>query len=66
MAVSKFYPAHLTPLKKLTVKYLTFATTKADVNIFAEIVHAGRGATDMKHIKQDFSLKALVQSPWVD
>ena len=29
--------------------------------LFAEILHAGRGAIDMKHIKQDLSLKAWVQ-----
>ena len=28
--------------------YLNFAITKAVVNIFAEILHAGRGAIDMK------------------
>ena len=27
---------------------------------FAEILHAGRAAIAMKHIKQDFSLKAWV------
>ena len=35
------------------------------VNIFAEILHACRGAIDMKHIKKDFSLKTWVQSPGV-
>ena len=34
--------------------------------IFAEILYAGRGAIDMKQIKQDFSRKAWVQSPGVD
>ena len=38
--------------------YFNFATTKATVNIFAEILYAGRAAIDMKHIKRDFSLKA--------
>ena len=33
---------------------------------FAEILHAGRAAIDMKHIKQDFSLKAWVLAPGVD
>ena len=42
---------------------LEFAIIKANVNIFGEILHAGRGAIDMKHIKQDFSLKAWGQSP---
>ena len=36
------------------------------VNIFAEILHAGRAAIDMKHIKRDFSLKAWVRVRWVD
>ena len=48
------------------VKYLNFAITKAIVNIFAEILCAGRAAIDMKHIKQDFSLKACVRARWVD
>ena len=30
---------------------------------FAEILHAGRAAIDMKHIKRDFSLKAWVRAP---
>ena len=29
-------------------------------------MHAGRAAIDMKHIKQDFSLKAWVRAPLVD
>ena len=33
---------------------------------FAEIIHAGRAAIDMKHIKQDFSLKAWVRAPGVE
>ena len=33
---------------------------------FAEILHAGRATIDMKHIKRDFSLKALVQARLVD
>ena len=33
---------------------------------FAEILHVGRAAIDMKHIKQDFSLKAWVRAPGVD
>ena len=32
----------------------------------AEILHAGRAAIDMKHIKQDFSLKARVPARRVD
>ena len=38
----------------------------AIINIFAEILHAGRAAIDMKHIKPDFSLKAWDRAPWVD
>ena len=48
------------------VKYLNFAITEAIVNIFAEILHAGREAIYMKHIKRNFSLKALVQACLVD
>ena len=33
---------------------------------FAEILHAGKAATDMKHIKRDYSLKASVRARWVD
>ena len=33
------------------------------VNIFAEILHTGRAAVDIKH---DFSLKAWVRACWVD
>ena len=39
---------------------------KFSLNIFIEILHAGREAIDMKHIKQDYSLKPWVQSPGVD
>ena len=39
---------------------------KAIVNIFAEILHAGRAAIDMKHIKGDFSLNTWVRSPRVN
>ena len=66
MAVSKFYPTSLTLPQGSKVKYLNFAITKAVVNIFAEILHAGRGAIDTKRIKQELSLKAWVQSPGVD
>ena len=64
MVVSKFYPTLLTPPKGCQI--FNFAITKAAVNIFAEILHSGRGEIDMKHIKQDFSLKAWVRSPGVD
>ena len=33
--------------------------------LFAEILHADRGAIDMKHIQRDFSLKAWFRSPGV-
>ena len=56
----------LTPPKGSKVKYLNFAITKVIVNIFAEILHTGRAAIDMKHIKRDFSLKAWVRACWVD
>ena len=54
MKANKFDPT----LKGSKVKYLNFAITKAIVNILAEILHAGRSAIDMKHIKRDYSLKA--------
>ena len=54
------------PPKGSKVKYLNLAITWAIVDIFAEIVHAGRAAIDMKNIKRDFSLKALVRACWVD
>ena len=66
MAVSKYYPTPLTPRKGSKVKYFNFAITKVVVNIFAEILHAGRGAIYMEYLKQDFSLNAWVQSPGVD
>ena len=47
-------------------KYLNFAITKAIVNIFAEILHTGRAAIDMKHFKREISLKAWVRACWVD
>ena len=50
-----FGPTSVTPPKGSKVKFINFAITKAFVNIFAEILHAGRGAIDIKHIKQDFS-----------
>ena len=66
MAVSSLTPPPLTRPKGSKVKYLNFAITKAIINIFAEILHADRAAINMKHIKRDFSLKALVRAPWVD
>ena len=56
----------MTPPKWSKVKYLNFAITKAITNIFAEILHTGRAAIDMKHIKRNFSLKAWVQAWLVD
>ena len=46
------------PLGGVKGQTLNFAIANSVVNIFAENLHAGRGAIDMKHIKQDFSLKA--------
>ena len=54
------------PFDPTKVEYFNFAITKAIVNIFAEVLHAGRVAIDMKHIKRDFSLKAWVQVRWMD
>ena len=48
------------------VNYLNFAITKAIVNIFAVILHAGRAAISMNHIERDFSLKTCVPAPVVD
>ena len=62
----KLLPHLLTPPKGSNVKYLNFAITKAAINTFAEILHAGIDAINMKHIKQEFSLKAWVQLPGVD
>ena len=56
----------MTPPKGSKVKYFNFAITKAIVNIFAEILHAGRAAKAMNNIKRDFSLKAWVRVRWVD
>ena len=61
-----FTPPPLTPPRGSKIKYFNFAITKAIVNIFAEILQAGRAAIDMKHIRRDFSLKAWVRVPWVD
>ena len=66
MAVSKLYPTPFAPPKGSKVKFFNFAITKAIVNIFAEILHAGRAAIDMKHIKWDFSLKAWVRVRLMD
>ena len=38
----------------------------SDCIYFAEILHTGRAAIDMKHIKRDFSSKAWVRACWVD
>ena len=48
-------PTHL----ESNVKYLNFAA----VNILTKLLHASRETIYMKHIKQNFSLKAWVQSP---
>ena len=65
-SVKGFTPPLLTLPKGSKVKYLNFAITEAIVNIFAEILHTGRAAIDMKHIKWDFSLKPWVRASWVD
>ena len=54
------------PTKGSKVKYLNFAVTKAIVNIFYDILHAGKAAKDSQHTKRDFSLKAWVRAPGVD
>ena len=56
----------MTSRKGSKVEYLNFAITKAIINNFAEILHAGRAAIDIKDIKRDFSLKVRVRAPWVD
>ena len=50
------------PPKWSTVKYLNFAITKDIVIFFAEILHKGRAAIDMKHIKQDLSFSFSIGS----
>ena len=66
MAVLSFTQPPSTPTKGSKVKHLNFAITKTIVNIFAEILHVGKAAIDMKHIKWDFSLKAWVRATMVD
>ena len=56
----------MTPPKGSKVKNFNVAITKAIVNNFAEILHAGRAAIDMKHINRNFSLKTWVRVRWVD
>ena len=53
----KILPTPMTKPMGSNVKCLNFTITKAVVNIFAEVLHEGRGAIDKKHIKQDFRLK---------
>ena len=59
-------PPPLTPPKGSKVKYFNFTITKVIVNIFAEILHAGRAAIDMKQFKRNFSLKVWVRVRWMD
>ena len=59
MAVDKHGSVKILPHPIDIYRCLNFAITKAAINVFSENLHAGRGAIDMKHIKQDFSLK-----PW--
>ena len=54
----KILPSPLTPLKGSKVKYLNFVVLRQLSIFFAEILHACRGAIDMKHTKQDFGLMA--------
>ena len=56
----------MNPTKGSKVRYFDFDIIKAVVNMFAEMWQAVRGAMDMKHFTQDFSLKAWVKSPGVD
>ena len=51
MAVSKFYPTPFGPTSGVKGQIFKFRN-KAIVDIFAEILHAGRAAIDMKHIKR--------------
>ena len=55
----RFEDTILSKLKKMLRRLIP------QINIFAEILHAGRAAIDMKHIKWDFSLKAGVRVCWV-
>ena len=57
-----FTPPH--PLGGVKGQMFKFAITKSVIYIFTDILHAGRGIIDLKHIKQDFSLKAWVCPPW--
>ena len=59
MAVSKFYSIPFDPTLGVKGQTFKFQNSKAIVNIFAEILHTGRAAIFMKHIKGDFSLNAL-------
>ena len=59
MAVIKFYPDPLDWAKDQIFKFHNISV----VNIFTEISDADKGPIDMKHVKQDFSLKAWVRPP---
>ena len=63
-SILSVHPHFLPKVSK--VKYLNFVITKAVVDIFAEILHAGRAAIDTKRIKGDLSLNVWVRSPRVD
>ena len=59
MAVSKFNPTHFEPPKGSKVKYLNFAITKAIVNIFSEVLHAGRAANRYEIYQTEFQFEGL-------
>ena len=55
MAVSKLFP------NESKFKYLNFAITKALSIFLTEILHAGRGAINMKHIKWEAKSKHFLE-----
>ena len=65
MAVSKFYPNPFDPFLGDNCQTFKFRNNLGNCQYFAEILHTGRAAIFMKHIKGDFSLNAWAQSPRV-
>ena len=57
------YPTPLTPLVESKVQYLKLGNSWVNCQYFTEILYAGRGTIDMKHIRQVFSLKAWYSNP---
>ena len=49
MTVSKLYPTPFDPTLGVKGQIFKFRNNQAVVNIFAEILHAGRAAIFMKH-----------------